>query len=81
MVTKLTENIIEKLKTRQKELGLSDDGFAKHIGISRPLWALVKVGTRQPGMKFTKAVIRAFPDLEFDMWNYIRSRNSEKVAK
>jgi len=78
VVTQLTSPIIEKLKAKQKELGISDIAFAKQIGISRPLWALVKTGKRGPGMKFIKAVMSTFPELSLDVMNYMANDNKSK---
>jgi len=72
-MTKELALLIDKLKTKQKEAGLSDVKFAQQMHISRQLWSIVERGKHEPGTKFVKAVISTFPDLEFDTWNYIRN--------
>jgi len=77
-MTKELALLIDKLKTKQKEAGLSDVKFAQQMHISRQLWSIVEKGKHEPGTKFVKAVISAFPDLEFDTWNYIRNNNGAR---
>jgi DNA-binding XRE family transcriptional regulator len=72
-MTKELALLIDKLKTKQNEAGLSDVKFAQQMHISRQLWSIVEKGKHEPGTKFVKAVISTFPDLEFDTWNYIRN--------
>jgi DNA-binding XRE family transcriptional regulator len=72
-MTKELALLIDKLKAKQKEAGLSDVKFAQQMHISRQLWSIVEKGKHEPGTKFVKAVISTFPDLEFDTWNYLRN--------
>lgn len=76
-------DIRDKLIAKQKEAGLSDVAFAKKIGVSRQLWAFVKKGTRKPGMKFLKAVIKAFPDLQIYVYQIMAGSddNSRKEGQ
>ena len=74
MVTEVTDTIIKKIIEKQKELALSDASFSRELGISRPLWALLKSGKREPGMKFIKAVMRMFPELTVDVLQYLSKR-------
>jgi len=67
----ITDNLIEQIKAKQIELGLSESEFAKKLGISRALWFLIKKGERQPGFKFIQAIIKKFPDLQLAVYQYL----------
>jgi len=75
MVTDLTDLITQKLKAKQRELGLADKAFAEKIGISRPLWALIKSGKREPKLKIVKGVVRVFPEFTVDIMAWLREQD------
>lgn len=77
MTTAVTD-LIEKLKAKQGDM--SDTDFAEKLGMSRTMLALVYNGQRQPGLEFLKAVIKAFPDLQLDVYK-LMSDSEEKVAQ
>jgi transcriptional regulator with XRE-family HTH domain len=56
-------SVIEEIKARQKSEGLSNELFARKIGISRQMWEFVLNGTREPGLKVWRGIVRAYPDL------------------
>jgi len=64
--------LVELLIKKQEEMNLSETEFANKLGMSRPMWYLVKSGNRQPGKKFLKATMKAFPELQLDVMNCMR---------
>jgi predicted transcriptional regulator len=70
--------IVERLKGKQKELGMSDVAFAAKLGISRQLWNFIKTGKREPGFKFLKAVMRELPELTVDVMSAMKEPVSSK---
>ena len=64
--------LIELLQARQRELGLSDGAFARRLGVSRSLWIAVRSGRRAVGLNLLRGVVRAFPDLDDEVLDYLR---------
>lgn len=69
-------DLIGKLKAKQGNMSETD--FAKTLGMSRTMWALVKNGQREPGLDFLKAIIKAFPDLQLDVYK-VMSNSQEAI--
>ena len=63
--------LIETLREKQKELGLTDARFSELLGVSRPTWWLVRDGRRNPGVRFLRGVIKEFPDTREAVYGYI----------
>jgi len=59
-------------KSENKQGELSDKDFAKRLGVSRQLWALVKNGKHNPGLKFIQAVMRVYPELTVELMAYLK---------
>ena len=59
------EQLLTKLKERRDELKLSDNAFARTLGISQSLWAMTLRGERVPSKKLFQRAIQVFPDLAF----------------
>ena len=57
-------NLIEAIKQKQRQDGLSDTALALLLGIDRSTWAKIKSGQRNPGMKFLKAVSKKLMPVE-----------------
>lgn len=53
--------VVEEVTKKQGEM--SDGLFAKELGLKRVSWFYLRTEKRNPGLKFYKAVMRAFPDL------------------
>ena len=64
--------IIEQLETRRKELGMTDEAFARLLGISRPLWSQIRSGKRRMTLEVVRGILRAFPDLEGQVLAFLR---------
>ncbi len=54
-------HLIDWLVERQVELGMDDNAFADHLGVSRSLWSLLRRGLRTPSDWFRMRVLEAFP--------------------
>jgi transcriptional regulator with XRE-family HTH domain len=63
--------LLETLRQKQKELGLTDTQFSELIGVSRPTWWLAREGRRNPGVGFLRGVLKAFPDTREAVYDYI----------
>ena len=59
------------LDQHRKELHLTDAAFARRMGITRALWASVKNGHSNPGMKVVRAAMRRFPELQLKISIYL----------
>ncbi len=64
--------LIERLITRQRELGLTDGEFARRLGISRTLWWAIRTGQRAMGLRSLRGIVRAFPDLDDEVLAFLR---------
>lgn len=45
----------------ERQNGQTDAQFADFLGVSRPLWTLIKLGLRKPSAWFIVKVLRAYP--------------------
>ena len=63
--------LIEKLKTIQRTLNMSDAAFAKKLGLADDSsWTQIRTGTRNMGRKSLRAVYSAFPELKDEIFEY-----------
>ncbi len=64
--------IIDRLKRRQAELGLSDRKFAKLLKMSQPHWSALANGkAKRPIPHWLKEAVTQFPDLRADLGDLI----------
>ena len=70
-------DIVAQLVARQRALGLTNEAFARRLGISRVYWLQIKAGRRGMGTKFLRGVVREFPDMQ---WVALQFLNREEVA-
>jgi transcriptional regulator with XRE-family HTH domain len=54
---------IKLLEKRRGQLGMSNDEFAKHLGVDPGSWSKIRRGQRPLGWKLPMAVALKFPDL------------------
>lgn len=73
----LTHPLVEQLKIRQKELGLSDAEFARPLGISRPLWWMTRNGKRRVNVMLLSGVAQAFPEMDEQILDFLRSQSAD----
>jgi hypothetical protein len=62
---KQLDPIVTKLRERQGSL--TDAEFAAVLGVSRPLWGMVKDGAVPVGLSLLAGVTRAFPEMGEDV--------------
>lgn len=74
----MSDGLIEELIRIQKERDWSDQDMAEHLGVSRPMWSMVKAGDRHPGRKFLRGVKRGFPYLDMNLFFSERGHDSER---
>ena len=55
--------LVEQLRSMQREEGLSDAAFAGRLGVHRVMWSLVRRGKRQPGKRLIEGAFRLRQDL------------------
>jgi hypothetical protein len=56
--------IVQKLIEVQRALQLSDQKFSEKIGISRPMWQIIRTGKRGIGGRTLIQIFKAFPPLQ-----------------
>ena len=64
--------LLDSLKTKQQELGLSDREFAEKLGVPRVTWTCTRLGYKRIGETILVAVVRAFPELEREVLLFVR---------
>jgi hypothetical protein len=69
--------LVEKLEAKRRELNLADAGFARLLGISRPLWSATRSGKRAASIALLRGVARAFPEMDGDVLRYLRGENGD----
>jgi len=63
MSTTVAFSLLEKLKGKQTQEGLSDYKFADKLAISHQLWQMTRTGKRDIGFAVLQGTIRAYRDL------------------
>lgn len=66
------QSIIERLEFQRQELGMTDEAFARLLGISRPLWPQLRSGRRRLTAAVLRRILRAFPDWEEAVLAFLR---------
>ena len=56
-------NIIDVLEAKRLDMSLSDQEFAKQLGISKGFWCLLKQGKKRPGRKLILCALQRFPEI------------------
>lgn len=69
------ENKVEELR---KELGLSQDEFAKTIGVSRQTISSIKTGKYNPSLELAFSIADFFNKSIEDIFIHERGKNNEK---
>jgi len=59
----IVAGLIEKVIQRQQTDGLSNVAFAKKLNVSRQMWDGIRKGTRKPGLKVWRGIVRVYPDM------------------
>lgn len=66
--------LLDSLKRKQQELGLSDREFAERLGVPRVTWTCTRLGYKRIGETMLVAAARAFPELEQDVLLFLRRK-------
>jgi len=72
MSTHIGNNLIERLKKYQSQLGLSNYKFAERLGISAELWRMMKLGKRAVSLSLLRGIMKAYPEMEEDVLIFLR---------
>ena len=74
-------NLVGKLTTIQRTLGMSDAAFAAKLGLTDDSsWSLIRAGKRNMGRKTLRAVYRTFPELKDEIFEYTISEPQPTAA-
>lgn len=63
--------LAKALEARRTREGLSVAAMASRLGVSDSYLFLLRDGKRKPGVRFLRAVIQAFPDLQLLVFEYV----------
>ncbi len=63
----MNSRLVEDIKRLQTLKGLSDTQLARQIGVDLSTWSKIKSGDRNPGGRFLRGVINAFPELHLSI--------------
>lgn len=55
--------LLEKLKAKQKDLGLNDKLFAQELGCSEKMWYFTRTAQRGISRKVLSGTVKRFPEL------------------
>lgn len=55
------QSIVDELRRRQGDE--TDEVFSRRIGISRPMWSMIRRGRRQPGVRTLQRIAATYGDL------------------
>ena len=58
------DKLVEALIKKQEELKLTESAFSRRVGMSRPMWYMIKNGRRKPGLDILKKIIAEFPEMQ-----------------
>lgn len=54
--------LLGALRSRQRDLGETDQVFAARLGMSRPMWGFLRNGRFDVSMGIARRIVRAFPE-------------------
>ena len=67
------DQLVDRLRETGRSNGIpTDAALARTIGITHSGLVHIAIGRRKPGLLFLRGVLRAFPNLEPDVVEYIR---------
>lgn len=70
-------NLAQKIENTRIETGLNKSNFARLMGFSRGKWYLILKGERRLNTEDLRAVINNFPQLTFDVLDYLYDGHEE----
>lgn len=57
-------SLVTTLSRRQRADAQTDAQFAARLGLSRPMWGMLRRGKTRPGRKSLERIVRAFPEYQ-----------------
>ncbi len=74
--------LLEKLIDRQRSAGLSDRDMATRLGVSSPMWTMVRMGKANMGVRMLGGVVRSYPDLIPEVVFFLRGdRDKSHISR
>lgn len=64
--------LLDELKRKQNDTTLSDEKFARLLGISRQHWQFIKNGQRKLSDKVIRGTLRQYPDLDKEVLMFLQ---------
>lgn len=64
--------LLEVLKSKQRQLELSDAAFARRLNVTRQHWQMTRTGDLQISERILRGVVGAFPELQADVLLFLR---------
>ena len=77
----MTRTLVDTIEQYKQINRISDAEFIKKLGLNPSTWYLIKTGKREPGVKFLKALLNAYPDLLRDVVRFIADPPGESDAE
>ena len=66
--------LIDDIKEIQVKYNLSDQKFAKKLGVDPTNFSRIKRGLRNPGRQFLSALSQNFPELDLKIMQYMKGK-------
>lgn len=73
------KDFIDKLADEQRMRGLSDQVFARSLGISKVTWWRLKTRALQPGLETVAGAVRAYPHLTGEIIGWLNMLALKKM--
>ena len=69
--------LLRKIVAKQKAERLSDYKFTEKLGIDRSTWTHTRLGHQPIGYTVLCAILRTYPELEPDVFDFMRDGGKE----
>jgi len=69
--------LVRVLRGLQRDEGLTVEDMALRLGVSTSMVAMVHCGSRNPGQKFLRGVLRAYPQLREEVYSFLLRDSNE----
>ena len=69
--------LVRVLRGLQRDEGLTIEDMALRLGVSTSMVAMVFCGSRNPGQKFLRGVLRAYPQLRDEVYTFLMRESGE----
>ena len=63
--------LVRMLRGLQRNQHLSNKGLALRLGVSKSMVGMVYQGRRNPGPKFLRGVLKAYPELRDEVYSFL----------